>query len=674
MKIWTLVALASVTLLVGACGGGDQQVTPLQGAVMGTPSPPAATQTPAILVVPGVPGSPVTAAPVPRAVPAPTRVPIRAQAATPWPNPPELGRVVFLHDMSSEQLKAPSPRGQYEAETFLLTARDFKTIGANYLFSISDFTSSPNFAAEIDLATPEGAMAGLFGGGPKGYLISLGLDSRVAQVSPVSETSSIYDIQREPLRESFDASNAWREGWNRLGIISRPPELWILLNGQVVGYSTSVPGLENGNLGVHVTSSLDESVTAVFDNFRLRQLHSANATRQSLRVAFVARPCDSITSIGQCSYFYGERYDSLYIMNDDLTEITRIAEAVKTPEWLAGGSKMAFVSTASGDPDSLYLVGSDGQNETKLPIELASKTEIIWSPNSESILYSGRGTVQLMTLSGEVLEREDLPTGDPAAAFTPGGPKFALWRHDLGVLRIHDLNSGDHIEVSDVGGGGCKNEREKCPKTLWWSPDGRKLLVESGGAYFVVSYAGGPSLKLMPKIKSERFKTESTVDKVAWSPDSKHLAYQIRDGSVYIIKADGSTDTKIGDGSPDSPLSWSADAEKLAFLGEVEGPLRSARVVVYSVETLTSDFTFDLSTAEWRMRLVFYKPNFLDWAPDGRMLFVATDLAGGKGLGLGYLIDLVTNDVLNVRDILIHVEGLELHGNFIWIPVREVSS
>lgn len=103
-----------------------------------------------------------------------------------------------------------------------------------------------------------------------------------------------------------------------------------------------------------------------------------------------------------------------------------------------------------------------------------------------------------------------------------------------------------------------------------WSPDGRSVAYDVGGARLAVASASGGG---------ERFVAVdmSAVDP-AWSPSSSQLAFtgveydengQPEDTSVYVTQADGSNYVRIGDGSqPD----WSPRGDWIVYLSN---PARS---------------------------------------------------------------------------------------------------
>lgn len=175
-----------------------------------------------------------------------------------------------------------------------------------------------------------------------------------------------------------------------------------------------------------------------------------------------------------------------------------------------------------------------------------------------------------------------------------------------------------------------------CPHHIWcgvltsmaWSPDGRHLAItlgEIGGrsgyvGLHVIDVASGADHHLgVPRIAHAertqplrvlRQQAEASTahlgcplpSQVAWSPDSKHLAYTCGDDlarggaptAIYIIRRDGSDHRRLETGTTTaySPT-WSADGKRIAFSTEPyprltysccsDDPVQHLRGRVYSV-------------------------------------------------------------------------------------------
>ena len=112
---------------------------------------------------------------------------------------------------------------------------------------------------------------GLFGWGDEGYLVSIDLTFADVQFWPLSNEL----LPPEPVSRqffSFEFPLASIDGANHLQLISSRAELWVYVNGELVGYSDKVPGVGMGKVGFHVSSFTDDGMVASFDNFVIRSV------------------------------------------------------------------------------------------------------------------------------------------------------------------------------------------------------------------------------------------------------------------------------------------------------------------------------------------------------------------------------------------------------------------
>jgi TolB protein len=67
--------------------------------------------------------------------------------------------------------------------------------------------------------------------------------------------------------------------------------------------------------------------------------------------------------------------------------LTRHRQDDSSPCWSPDGGTICFVSRASGRP-TLHLIGADGANFRRLPLDVANATEPDWSPDGKTIAFT----------------------------------------------------------------------------------------------------------------------------------------------------------------------------------------------------------------------------------------------------------------------------------------------
>jgi Tol biopolymer transport system component len=140
----------------------------------------------------------------------------------------------------------------------------------------------------------------------------------------------------------------------------------------------------------------------------------------------------------------------------------------------------------------------------------------------------------------------------------------------LGVVFAAPASSGDGIKMRRVGGvcdPACSGDRAPV-----WSPDGktiafiRRTRQEAPRAIFTVPAAGGPVRRVT------RPNRAFLTDALAWSPDSKRLAFHALEGVNYVVPARGGEPVKVFPASTTGPVffddaaRWSADGNRLAIV------------------------------------------------------------------------------------------------------------
>jgi TolB protein len=194
--------------------------------------------------------------------------------------------------------------------------------------------------------------------------------------------------------------------------------------------------------------------------------------------------------------------------------------------------------------------------------------------------------------------------------WSPDGSRLAYvsFENKKPVIYVHSLATGRRIAVANFKGS------NSAPA---WSPDGSKLAVvlskESGSQVFTIN-ADGSGVKRLTM--SNGINTEPS-----FSPDGKFVYFTSDQGGspqIYRIGANGGDAQRVTfDGTYNVTPRLSPDGKSMAFISRREGSFRLALM--------------DLSSKQVQVLTDSHKDESPSFAPNGRMILIATEL-GGRGV------------------------------------------
>ena len=262
-------------------------------------------------------------------------------------------------------------------------------------------------------------------------------------------------------------------------------------------------------------------------------------------------------------YFTGFRLFD--VPEPGLQQLTRFSGIAIDPVWSPDGRMIAFISKPENlqeAPYALYSLNLDDGQARRLTDEQQNPYEAAWSPDQEYLAYTIHDHICLLQLNDDLLKQCVLASN---------------------------------------------------AQRLSWSPNGQRLLFDSGGSIQFLSMVDGELTGPPQVIRSGAF--------AVWSPDGRCLAFQQGDGvnrsEVWISRADGSESQfvlQIQGGA--YPFGWSPDNQFLYLqhydFGEVH-KLSALRLADGAQFNLTNNHD-SLSSAKL--------------APDGKRIIFHSDRQG----------------------------------------------
>jgi TolB protein len=281
--------------------------------------------------------------------------------------------------------------------------------------------------------------------------------------------------------------------------------------------------------------------------------------------------------------------------------------SISSRAWSADGQRLVF-----GWNNSLYTVNVNGTHLNQLSSMPGDYLEPGWSPIADRIVYMFRRSQSA---------------------------KYALWLIDALGQNAQRALPEESLD-------------EFYPN---WSPDGKWL-----GLYRTPVYDGSPSeygygyfiLTDFNSVHKQPEELEITDD-MAWSPDSKEIAFTGFNGNawnIYSLATDGTNPQRLTDSGYDRSPAWSPTGKQLAFYSE-----RDTRQ-----NWIGSIYVLDLPSRNVkRVTGIVDRTYHIQWSPDGKKIALTT-----------YRYETNKTDVylMNPNGTDLQIVGTDIGGLISWSP------
>ena len=206
------------------------------------------------------------------------------------------------------------------------------------------------------------------------------------------------------------------------------------------------------------------------------------------------------------------------------------------PSWSPEGRWIAF-ACGWGPSAGIYVIGADGRGRwpaVKLPNRRIGGTA--WSPDGRKIAFGASG-IWIVNAVGGGLRR--LTRGDDSSPTWSRDSRSIAYEHDGDVFLMRADGTGRRRLV----------RRADNPA---WSPDGRRIVFLRSPDLWIMNADGGGQRRL-------RCCRPTGVADVAWSPDSRYLAYDGGSGldaGIHVMPLGGTKGRLVGGGDEVLGFAW----------------------------------------------------------------------------------------------------------------------
>jgi Tol biopolymer transport system component len=253
-----------------------------------------------------------------------------------------------------------------------------------------------------------------------------------------------------------------------------------------------------------------------------------------------------------------------------MTQFTSGPAIDGAPAWSPDGTTIAFSRQTGSAPSDIWVVrpGSTPQAVTTTPGFWEGSPA--WAPDATHMSFS-------------------------RACAGAGSEACGIYPDMRGLLVIRRLADGIEDPVTLAGGSS-------------WSPDGRKIVFDSGWDAGTLSLANADGTGIHEIDGSDWYDPDGAGVGIdygpSWSPDGTRIAYvRSRGGTgIAVTRPDGTGRLNLipADGSNATRPSWSPDGQSIAFSNNGDGEVWVMRADGTDRHAITSGLPSGLSAPDWQ--------------------------------------------------------------------------
>lgn len=238
------------------------------------------------------------------------------------------------------------------------------------------------------------------------------------------------------------------------------------------------------------------------------------------------------------------------------------------------GSKIVFGSSRNGGNHDIFVMDTNGANQTRLTTNAAYDDQPKWSPDGSKIVFMSNrdGNFEIYSMNADGSNQTRLTNAlaaDGFPAWSPDGTRIAFVRGDL--------RNPETFEIYVMNADGSNQTRLTNDSLVdgvpAWSPDGTKIAFMGG----TNSVFNPNAFEIFVMNADGTNRTQLTSNSVAdgqpsFSPDGSKILFAAGDAlnpnaiEIFVMNANGTNRTQLTTNSvTDGFPAWSPDGSKIIF-------------------------------------------------------------------------------------------------------------